>query len=79
MAVAPEIMMKLLELPESERADVAWRLLESVREGSDTDDLDEAEREQLHQALERSEADARSRRTRPVAALLEELHNLRGR
>jgi hypothetical protein len=78
VAVAPELMTKLLEL-ESERADLAWRLLESLGEGSDTDDLDDAEREQLHQALERSAADARAGRTRPAAKLLEELRNRRAR
>ncbi|HWU88634.1 MAG TPA: hypothetical protein VN253_15295 [Kofleriaceae bacterium] len=79
MAVAPEIMTELLELPELERADLAWRLLESLRDGSDMDDLDEAEREQLHQALARSAEDERAGRTRPAATLLEELRNLRAR
>lgn len=75
MAVAPDLMTKLLDLPESDRADLAWRLLESLREGSDTDDLDEAEREQLHQALARSAEDAAAGRTRPAAELLEELRS----
>lgn len=79
MAVAPEFMTKLLELPETERVDLAWRLLESLGEGSDTDDLDDVEREQLHQALERSEEDFRAGRVRPAAELLEELRNRRAR
>lgn len=79
MAVAPEIMTELLALPEPERAELAWRLLESLREGSDTDDLDEAEREQLHQALERSMESARAGRTRPVSELLAELRARRDR
>ena len=79
MAVAPDLMTKLLELPEPERADLAWRLLESLGEGSDADDLDEAGRAQLHQALARSADDARAGRTRPVAELLEELRNRRAR
>jgi hypothetical protein len=72
-------MTRLLELPETERADLAWRLLESLGEGSDTDDLDDAEREQLHQALERSEEDVRAGRIRPAAELLEELRTRRAR
>jgi hypothetical protein len=48
-------------------------------EGSDTDDLDDAEREQLHQALERSEEDVRAGRIRPAAELLEELRTRRAR
>jgi len=79
VAVAPELMTKLLELPEPERADLAWRLLESLRDGSDADDLDDAERDQLHQALARSEEDARAGRTRPAAELLEELRKRRAR
>jgi len=72
-------MTKLLELPESDRADLAWRLLESLGEGSEMDDLDEAEREQLHQALARSAEDARAGRTRPAADLLAELRDRRAR
>lgn len=79
MAVAPEIMTELLALPEPERAELAWRLLESLREGSDTDDLDEADREQLHQALERSMESARAGRTRPASELIAELRARRNR
>jgi hypothetical protein len=79
VAVAPEIMTQLLELPESERADLACRLLESLGEGSDTDDLDGAERERLHQALARSAEDVVAGRTRPAADLLAELRSRRAR
>jgi hypothetical protein len=79
VAVAPEIMTELLELPETERADLAWRLLESLREDSDTDELDDAQRDQLHLALERSMEDARAGRTRPASALIAELRARRTR
>lgn len=79
MAVAPEIMTELLELPETDRAELAWRLLESLREGSDTDDLDAADREQLHRALERSMESARAGRTRPASELIAELRSRRNR
>ena len=79
VSVAPEIMTQLLELPEPERAELAWRLLESLREGSETDELDDAEREQLHAALQRSAEDMRAGRTRPVAELLAELRGRRAR
>lgn len=72
-------MTELLELPESERAELAWRLLESLREGSDIDELDDVQREQLHLALERSMEDARAGRPRPASALIAELRDRRTR
>ena len=79
MSVAPALGTELLELPETERAELAWRLLESLRDGSDTDELDDAQREQLHQALERSMEDARAGRTRPASELIAELRSRRTR
>lgn len=73
MAIAPEIMTELLEMPELDRADLAWRLIESLRDGSEPDDLDAAELEKLDRALDRSADDVTAGRTRPVAALLGEL------
>jgi hypothetical protein len=72
-------MSELLELPETERAELAWRLLESLQDGSDADELDDAQRAQLHQALERSMEDARAGRTRPASELIAELRSRRTR
>ncbi len=72
-------MTELLGLPEPERVDLAQRLLESLREGSAADDLDDEQRERLHQALHRSEADIRAGRVRPAAALIAELRERRTR
>ena len=79
MSVSPEVMTELLGLPEPERVDLAQRLLESLREGSAADDLDDEQRERLHQALHRSEADIRAGRVRPAAALIAELRERRTR
>jgi len=75
MAVSPETLTELLKLPEPERVELAQRLLESLHEGSSTDDLDEAERARLHQALHRSEADMHAGRTRPASDLITELRD----
>ena len=72
-------MNELLDMPETERVDLAWRLLGSLHEGSTTDDLQDGERERLHQALQRSEADIRAGRVRPAADLIAELHERRTR
>ncbi|TMQ13388.1 MAG: hypothetical protein E6J91_18590 [Deltaproteobacteria bacterium] len=79
MSVSPEVMTELLGLPEPERVDLAQRLLESLREGSAADDLDDEQRERLHRALHRSEADIRAGRVRPAAALIAELRERRTR
>ena len=65
-------MTHLLDLPEQERVDLAWRLLENLRDDSTLDDLDEDDRAKLHRSLWRSEDDVRAGRTRPVAELLAE-------
>jgi len=44
-------MTELLALPEPERFDLVQRLLESLRDGAVTDDLDEDDRAELHRAL----------------------------
>lgn len=72
-------MTELLSLPEPERVDLVQRLLESLREGAVSDDLDDDERAQLHQALHRSEADVRAGRVRPASALIAELRERRTR
>jgi hypothetical protein len=73
MAVSPGTLAELLELPEAERVDLAQRLLESLREGSTSDDLDDDDRSRLHQSLHRSESDMRAGRTRPATDLIAEL------
>jgi hypothetical protein len=40
VSISPELVSELLGLPESERVDLAWRLLDTLHEGSATDDLD---------------------------------------
>lgn len=70
-------MAELLGLPEPERVDLAQLLLESLHDGSAVDDLDEDERERLHQALQRSETDMRAGRLRPAVALIAELRERR--
>jgi|SRR5215510_10162568 len=50
-------MTELLGLPEPERVDLVQRLLESLREDSVKDELDDDDRAELQQALHRSEAD----------------------
>jgi hypothetical protein len=77
VSVSPELMTELLGLPEPERVDLVQRLLESLREGSVADDLDDDERERLHQALRRSEADLLAGRVRPASALIAELRERR--
>jgi Putative addiction module component len=72
-------MTELLGLPEPERVDLVQRLLESLREGAVSDDLDDDERAELHQALHRSEADLRAGRVRPASALIAELRERRTR
>ena len=72
-------MTELLGLPEPDRVDLAWRLLESIREDSATDELDDDDRERLHRALQRSEDDLRAGRTRPATDLLAELRDRRSR
>lgn len=72
-------MTELLGLPEPERVDLVQRLLESLRDGSVADDLDDDERERLHQALRRSEADLVAGRVRPASALIAELRQRRVR
>jgi hypothetical protein len=79
VSVSPELVSELLGLPETERVDLAWRLLDTLHEGSATDDLDHDERERLHQALQRSEADVRAGRVRPAADLIAELRERRTR
>lgn len=79
MSVSPELMTELLGLPEPERVDIVQRLLESLREGSIADDLDDDERAVLHQALHRSEADLRAGRVRPASTLIAELRERRTR
>lgn len=72
-------MTELLGLPETERVDLVQRLLESLREGAVSDDLDEDERAELHRALHRSEADLRAGHVRPTSALIAELRERRTR
>jgi hypothetical protein len=72
-------MTELLGLPEPERIDLARRLLEGLHEDTATDDLDDDDRERLHQALRRSEADIRAGRVRPAANLIAELRERRTR
>ena len=79
MSVSPELMVELLDLPEPERVDLVERLLDSLREGSITDDLDDDERAALHHALDRSEADLRAGRVRPASELIAELRERRTR
>jgi hypothetical protein len=79
VSVSPELMTELLGLPETERVDLVQRLLESLREGAVSDDLDEDERAELHRALHRSEADLRAGRVRPTSALIAELRERRTR
>ena len=75
--VSPELISHLLDLPEQDREDLAWRLLSNVRDESAIDQLDDDDRERLHQSLWRSEEDVRSGRTRPAADLLVELRERR--
>lgn len=72
-------MTELLGLPEPERVDLVQRLLESLRGGAVSDDLDDDERAKLHQALHRSEADLRAGRVRLAPALIAELRERRTR
>ena len=79
MSVSPELVSELLDLPETERVDLAWQLLDTLHEGSATDDLDEGDRGRLHESLERSEADVAAGRVRPAAFLIDELRRRRSR
>jgi hypothetical protein len=79
VSVSPELMTELLGLPEPDRADLAWRLLESISEISAFDTLDDDDRERLHESLRRSDDDVRAGRIRPAAQLLAELEQRRSR
>lgn len=79
VSVSPELVSELLDLPEAESVDLAWRLLETLHQGSSTDSLDDEDRERLHLSLRRSEDDVRAGRLRPAADLIAELRGQRTR
>jgi hypothetical protein len=66
---------ELLKLPEEERLEIARALLSSLLgdEDAEDNDLDEEERQRLHEALDRSEEGIKAGRTRPGHMILDEL------
>jgi hypothetical protein len=73
VAVPSALLNELLNLPEAERVELALRLVESVRAASEADDLDDADRARLHEALERSDEQVRAGEVRLAADLVAEL------
>lgn len=63
---------ELLKLPDEERLEIARALLASLVE-DEGDDLDDEDRQRLHEALDRSEEDVKAGRVRPGHMILEEL------
>jgi hypothetical protein len=74
--VAAKRMSELLELPEDERVEIARTLLASVMDDEAPDEMDEEERQRLHESLDQAEEDSRAGRTRPAHLLLAELRAL---
>jgi hypothetical protein len=62
----------LLKLPDEDRLEIARALLASLV-ADEGDELDEEDRQQLHEELDRSEGDVQAGRTRPGHLILEEL------
>lgn len=74
MAVAArkDDLDELLKLPEDDRFEIARALLASLVADED-DELDDEERKQLHEDLDRAEEDVQAGRVRPGHLILEEL------
>lgn len=70
MAVSRQLLQQLLALDESARLEIAYALLKSV---DTTADVDEAEREKLYAALERSIEEADRGDTIPFDEVMAEL------
>ncbi len=70
MAVSRQLLQQLLALDESARLEIAYALLKSV---DTTADVDEAEREKLYAALERSIEQAARGDTIPFDEVMAEL------
>jgi hypothetical protein len=63
---------ELLKLPEDDRLEIARVLLASLV-ADEGDELNDEDRQQLHDELDRSEDDVRAGRVRPGHLILEEL------
>jgi hypothetical protein len=65
---------ELLKLPDEHRLEIARALLASLVE-HEGDDLDDEDRQRLHEELDRSDEDIRAGRVRPEHMILNELRD----
>lgn len=72
VAARKEELDELLKLPEDDRLEIARALLASLV-ADDDDELDDEDRRQLHEELDRSEEDVQAGRVRPGHLIIEEL------